>query len=161
MFVLVVDATVAVTVGLPDKAYDIAERAFHLARRNGVVVPMIWPMEVGNALATAVRRGRLTAEDVTRGVERLLVLAIYLSYTTTGYASHTLLQVALEHGLTSYDASYVNLSERRGLPLVIIERRMASAARAVGVTVYPPFPGDANDTTSSADPTDPRDSVQA
>jgi len=43
--------------------------------------------------------------------------------------------LAAQHGLTTYDAAYLELAIRRGLPLATLDVSLARAARAEGVTL--------------------------
>jgi predicted nucleic acid-binding protein len=44
-------------------------------------------------------------------------------------------QLAARHKLTLYDAAYLELAQRRGLPLAALDRELRSAAGAEGVVI--------------------------
>ncbi len=92
---------------------------------------LLWS-EIRNILVMNERRGRLTpglSEDALQAVERLEI------GFDTQPASGTVLRLARQHGLTVYDALYVELAIRKGAVLATLDRAMAKAAQAEGVTV--------------------------
>lgn len=96
------------------------------------LAPAVWWFEVRNALLMNERRGRLGEADVTdilRGLARLSV-AIDRSPDETA-----LLTLTRRHRLTVYDAAYVELAQRQGLPLASLDNPMRRAAVASGVTL--------------------------
>ena len=48
---------------------------------------------------------------------------------------HDVVPLARETGLTVYDASYLDLAARFGVPLATLDRRLAAAAEQVGVAL--------------------------
>ena len=92
---------------------------------------LLWS-EIRNILVMNERRGRLTpglSEDALQAVERLEIVF------DTQPASGPVLRLARQHGLTVYDALYVELAIRKGAVLATLDRAMAKAAQAEGVTV--------------------------
>ena len=95
-------------------------------------VPQIWHYEVRNALLIAERRGRLPPGGAA---ERLGGLAdLDLDIVTDGDADLTAaFALAVAHGLTFYDALYLDLAARRGAELATLDAGLARAAAAEGI----------------------------
>lgn len=130
----VLDSSVALSWLLPDEA---AERTDALADRlehESAHVPAIWPLEVGNALLTAMRRKRLTEADFERCFAALSALPIE---TDSNAGLGQVLKMARRFGLTSYDAAYLELAERRNLPLATLDDKLRSACKSLKVPVLP------------------------
>lgn len=96
------------------------------------IVPAIWPLEVANGLLVGERRGRITRVQGTRLAECLLA-ALELEVDDVGDIFKNILPLAREYGLSVYDASYLELAIRQGLPLATHDGPLAKAARKCGV----------------------------
>ena len=128
---VVLDSSATIAWFMPDEAasQDLLERV----ATDGAVVPSIWPLEIGNALLLAVRRGRITATHRTNALEQLALLPIEHDAETLAHAWTTTLGLADRFRLTLYDACYVELARRRGLPLASLDRNLRVAAERLGV----------------------------
>lgn len=102
------------------------------------VVPALWRLEVLNALLVGERRGRTTEAKATAFLTLLRSLAIEEDDETSLRAWHETLRVARTHGLSAYDAAYLELAMRRGLALATLDARMKTAASAVGIAMFKP-----------------------
>lgn len=129
----VLDNSVAVVWGFEDEDSAYADRTLELLDTDAAVAPAIWPLEVANAILTGERRGRLSAADTTRFLELLGGLPVVVEDVALAGTLGTVLDVGRAYALTSYDASYLELAMRRGLPLATLDRRLADAAREAGV----------------------------
>ena len=98
-------------------------------------VPAIWPLEVGNILAAAERKGRITAADIAEFVPLLDRLDIRPDGATAERGLKEILELARRESLSSYDAAYLDLAMREGLPLATRDEALADAARRCGVEV--------------------------
>jgi predicted nucleic acid-binding protein len=127
----VLDASVALAWTLPGEAHA-APAAALLARlaEEAALVPSLWRLEVGNALLTAERRGRLRPERVAAAWRLLAELPIELDAETPARAWAGTAELARRHGLTLYDAAYLELAARRALPLATFDALLARAAAA-------------------------------
>lgn len=130
----VLDCSLALAWALPDETSPRADRFLARASRQDIFwVPALWWYEVANALTVAQRRHRLTEADSARLVELYGSLPIQTD-TLVGPESIWRLHVlAREHGLSAYDAAYLELAERRGLALATLDRHLMRAARKMGV----------------------------
>ena len=126
----IVDASVVLSWSFDDEESATADAAMEMVSRDGGVIPQHWHYEVGNGLATAVRRRRLAAEDA---FQRLRSLNRFHWTTDTSSDLEMVLQLAIEHELTLYDALYLELAVRRQLHLVTLDGDLARASRALGL----------------------------
>jgi predicted nucleic acid-binding protein len=131
---LVLDASVAVAWCLPDEHTAYGEGVLDLlASGIEAVVPAIWPFEVANALLVSERRKRTTAQQVTSILERISDFPITVDPIRMSRAFGTILLLARQEELTEYDAAYIDLALREGLPLATLDDRLGAAARNVGI----------------------------
>jgi predicted nucleic acid-binding protein len=100
-------------------------------------VPALWHLELGNVLLGAKRRGRIDQAGIEGFLSRLVVYDIAVDDQTMERAWQKTLDLALQHSLSTYDAAYLELALRRGLPLASLDRELIAAARACGVTLCP------------------------
>ena len=130
---LVLDASLTMAWCFDDEATPTTEAIFDRVRDAGAVVPTIWPVEVTNTILVGERRGRLTEAQSTRFVQVLQGLPITIDQGAVTSAWDRVLTVGREQGLSAYDASYLELAMRRGLPLATLDARLTDVARRVGV----------------------------
>ena len=133
---IVLDASVALSWILADEADDRCNAALSAVADHGAWVPTIWRLEVANSLEQARRRGRIEMVDRDAGLRDLNDLGISIDPdTNTNAWTHTL-DLATEFRLTVYDASYLELSSRRSLPLASLDKDLNQAAVALGAPLF-------------------------
>jgi predicted nucleic acid-binding protein len=98
-------------------------------------VPSIWPLEVINVLLVAERRKRISEADSVRFLTLLSQLPIVVEYEKTEQIMKDLLPLARIYNLSSYDASYLDLAMRKGVPMATLDNRLIDAAKAVDVKI--------------------------
>lgn len=131
---IVIDASIALgwthATPPPDAVYA-QERLVD----DDALVPSIWPAEVANGLLVAERRGLMTAEH--RAAFLALLRKVNIGVEATG-AERTLsvaLNLARDQQLSVYDAMYLELARREGVPLASLDGPLRDAARRIGVTL--------------------------
>jgi predicted nucleic acid-binding protein len=131
----VVDSSFALAWALPDERSSRADRIMdRLTAEDRFWVPALWWYEVANALLMAERRRRITEADrlaLTQLYERLPI------QTDAHLTVHTIRQIqslAMAHGLSAYDASYLELAIRKDLPLATLDKPLTKAAKEAGLT---------------------------
>lgn len=137
MTAFVLDSSVALAWALPDEGDQAADALLDRLTQEDAIVPPIWPLEVGNVLLVAVRRQRVRSEDLDRIVSQLAMLPIQVDEDSTDRALAEVLALAAQHGLTTYDAAYLELAQRRQLPLATLDRRLREACASLKVAVLP------------------------
>ncbi|MFA5915638.1 MAG: type II toxin-antitoxin system VapC family toxin [Burkholderiales bacterium] len=131
----VLDCSVALAWVLPDEGSAYADGLLDRLVAEGAVVPPVWPLEVGNVLLTALRQRRIRQNELEPIIERLARLPIEIDIGATDHALAAVLVLAGQHGLTTYDASYLDLAQRRKLPLATLDKQLRAACRAAKVEV--------------------------
>lgn len=129
----VVDASVTLTWCFEDEVRPYSENVLDLFLGSSALVPSIWPLEIANALVVGERRGRLTEAQAARFVQLLGELPIDVEELDLDTALGPILATARAHGLSSYDAAYLELAARQGLPLASLDDGLIRAAAAAGV----------------------------
>ncbi len=99
----------------------------------GSWVPSLWPLEVGNILEMGVRRHRHDAAFRDATLADLALLPIRIDRETEHHAWGSTLLLAERHRLALYDAAYLDLALRRGLPLATLDAELRHAASAENV----------------------------
>jgi predicted nucleic acid-binding protein len=94
-----------------------------------------WPFEVANALLVAERRKRISVAQVTALLGRILHLPVSVENVEPDVAFTRVLSVARQQKLTEYDAAYVELALRNGLPLVTLDDQLRQAARTSSIAL--------------------------
>jgi predicted nucleic acid-binding protein len=131
---MVLDASVAVAWCFEDENTHFTEGLLDLlSAGTEVLTPAIWPFEVANALLVAERRKRITVAQVTALLRSMAGLPIMVESIETRYAFEQILSVARQQNLTEYDAAYLELALRAGVPLATLDEKVKQAARLVGV----------------------------
>jgi predicted nucleic acid-binding protein len=118
------DEATPFTNGLRDQLADVR-----------AIVPSLWPLEVANATIMGERRKRLDEARSQRFFALLNALPIVVDDETGGRAFADIVHLARAHQLSAYDAAYLELAIRRGLPLACLDSKLKVAAVAVGVEV--------------------------
>jgi predicted nucleic acid-binding protein len=98
-------------------------------------VPSIWPLEVGNVLCAAERRKRLSYADSIRFLELLNELPIIVEPESPERMLKEVFLLAREYNLSTYDASYLDLAMRKGLPIASLDHALKEAAGRCDVPV--------------------------
>jgi predicted nucleic acid-binding protein len=129
----VLDASVALGFCFEDEGSDLAEAVLRRLAEQQARVPPIWEMEVANVLVQAERRGRLSPADTVRLLDLLADLPIEVQHEPEGRVLREIRALAREHDLSAYDACYLDLAMREGLPLATADAALARAAGRVGV----------------------------
>lgn len=129
----VLDSSVALSWCFQDEVSAATLQIRERLSAERAVVPPLWLLEVANVLALGIRRGRLTAETAAEFADLLVGLPIDVADPERRLTD--LMGLANEHGLTAYDAAYLQVAVARGLPLATLDATLAEAARAAGVTL--------------------------
>lgn len=103
-----------------------------LTRGGKAWVPALWHLELGNALLVAQRRGRIDRAGVEQFLAALGAYEIEVDGETTSLAWTKTLGLAESFGLTVYDAAYLELALRRGLPLATLDAALKRAMSTAG-----------------------------
>ncbi|MEX2492180.1 MAG: type II toxin-antitoxin system VapC family toxin [Nitrospirales bacterium] len=133
----VLDSSVALGWILPDKTNSTLDALCDRLTDDIALVPPVWPLEVGNVLLIAVKRGRLAAKDVSQLARELRALPVEIDAASTERAMEETLALAKKYDLTTYDASYLELAQRRHLPLATLDTKLRQACLSANMLVLP------------------------
>ena len=132
---IVIDASVAIAWCFADEVTPESDAVLDRVKAEGARVPSLWHLEVANVLRQAERRGRISASDTSQRLEVLALLPINTDPETQSRAWGQILALARAHTLTVYDAAYLELAARLGLPLASKDRELLKAGQICGVTI--------------------------
>jgi predicted nucleic acid-binding protein len=99
------------------------------------VVPALWPFEVASVLIIAERRGRMDRAAQAALLERLRRLPIAIEHRPATWLAQQILPLARTYNLSAYDAAYLELAIREGMPLASLDDELRQAACAAGVAL--------------------------
>lgn len=134
----VLDCSLTVAWFFEDETNRYAQAVEDSLPTAAAVVPALWPLEVANALLMGERRKRATEAKVTTFLSLLAALPIALDDETSSRAWQQSLPLARLHRLSVYDATYLELALRHGVPLATLDENLAKAAAAAGIPMYRP-----------------------
>jgi len=115
---LVLDASVALAWCFRDERTEATAELLERVQTDAAAVPSLWHLEVVNVLALAERRRRITPAE---SAELITLLEM--------------LEIVREERLTAYDAAYLELAMRLGLPLASKDDDLCDVAERLGVSV--------------------------
>src|SRR5664280_964774 len=133
---LVLDASITACWAFQDEDHPDAGLAFHRMRSEEAVVPCLWWFEVRNTLVVNERRRRIAESDTAAFLLSLSRLRIRIDRAPD---EGVVLRLARTHRLSVYDAAYLELAQREGLPLATLDADLKKAAAAEGVAIPAPY----------------------
>jgi predicted nucleic acid-binding protein len=132
---LVLDSSATLAWVYTEESTPAIQAIFRRVVESGAWVPGLWKLEVANILETGARRGRHTKAFRDATLRDLSMLPVQVDPETDRHAWNSTLRLAERHRLTAYDAAYLELSLRRGLPLATLDTDLVAAARSESLLV--------------------------
>jgi predicted nucleic acid-binding protein len=130
----VLDASVVLTWCFPGENAALAHYVAGMFKRGDTAIaPSFWPHEVLNALLVGEKRKRISKGLVRSFLGDLATLPIVLEQSPAGVVFDRIQRLSRDHGLSAYDASYLDLALESGLPLATLDKHLARACRKVRV----------------------------
>lgn len=114
-----------------DVAYAL--KVLDALKQTSALVPGVWALEAANVVAKAEAKGLVTEARTQVFVATLTRLNINTDKATAGQALSDTLNLARRYKLSAYDAAYLELALREGLPLATLDIDLEKAARKAGV----------------------------
>jgi predicted nucleic acid-binding protein len=132
----VLDASIAATWCFEDEATDYTQNILNAVSGtlNGTA-PRLWAYEIRNSVLKGIRKARISERDGDLFLASLADLRISL---TDPVVYDGIFAVAKQYGLTVYDAAYLDLAIREGLPLASLDQELRRAAAQAGVSMFQP-----------------------
>ena len=132
----ILDCSIAMTWCFEDEATYRTEKLFDSLTQGGKgVVPSHWYLEVSNVLLTSMRHGRISQDRASQFLSLLGSLPITSDSDTGSNAFSRTHAIAQESGLSSYEAAYLELAIRIGLPIASNDRKLNAVAEIRNVVV--------------------------
>jgi len=131
----VLDCSTTMAWIFPDEATPETDALRNSLITDTAIVPALWGYEVANVLLVATRRGRLQQSDWPLLQAALAALPITVDNESHQRTLNSTLPLAAQHGLSAYDAAYIELAQRRALPLATLDQRLREVCRAASVPV--------------------------
>lgn len=129
----VLDSSATLAWVYPNELTPAIARLSEAVSDDGAWVPSLWWLEIGNNLHLAVRHGRINRDTRDKFLEYLSGLNILTDAETEANAWRRTLHLADRFRLTLYDACYLELAERRQLPLASLDRDLRAAGAGLGL----------------------------
>ena len=123
---------------LEDETASYGDRVGDAILRGEAIVPYLWHLEMANALLVCKRGKRIHGALLFQYTEKARRLPITVDEYMSARAFDTIMTFADEYALTIYDATYLELAMRRGLPLATLDRELLKAAKQAGVKIFTP-----------------------
>lgn len=133
---LVLDCSVAMAWSFDDEVTPGLDAILENVRDVGAVVPALWFLEVANTLLKGLRRGRISSEAIMSQLS--LFDRLPIGRDPAGHGSewrNRVMTLAQEERLTAYDAAYLELALRTGLPMATADIALQSSAVRRGVVL--------------------------
>jgi predicted nucleic acid-binding protein len=131
----VLDVSVTIPWCFGDEWSPLANAVLNRLETEPAIVPGIWSLELANVLLIGERRNRTTQNGIADFLNRLRALPIRVDAETDAFALNNTLGLARQYNLSSYDASYLELAMRLGIPLATQDNRLVEAGRSAGVSI--------------------------
>jgi predicted nucleic acid-binding protein len=130
----VLDNSVVTGWYIPDQATAYTQAIANRLETDRAIVPALWQMEFANVLKTACTRGKLSLDTAREIVDAIGTLPIEID---KGVAPSTrqLFELSMRYKLSSYDAAYLELAMRHGLPIACQDGKLREASLQAGVVL--------------------------
>lgn len=130
----VLDASVVLSWCFPDENSSLARHvAYRFKQGDVALAASFWPHEVLNALLAGEKRKRISGEMIQSFLDDLALLPVTLEPCPAGIVFDRVQALSRRHGLTPYDAAYLNLAIENGLALATLDEALVRACQNEGV----------------------------
>ncbi len=131
----VIDNSVVMTWCFKDETSQYADVILDILEVSAGIVTSIWPLEVCNVLLVAERKNRIGEAGSARFIALLSELPIRVEQESPERMIKDIFALARKHKLSSYDASYLDLAMRKGLPIATLDKNLLAAAKRSKVPI--------------------------
>jgi predicted nucleic acid-binding protein len=133
---VVVDASTALAWCFPDETSEHADSVLVALAGCTILVPAVWSLELANAILSGERKKRLNHQEIKSFTTLLESLPMVQDAQPTIDNIRGVLPLARAHGLTAYDAAYLELSIRHNAPLATLDGNLRKAAKKSGIKLF-------------------------
>jgi len=120
-------------LGLPDESSSVADSFLLQMKNDETWVPSLWWHEIGNVLATARRRGRVSDNIVSNLIQLYGDLPVQTDLASGSGWMERVHRLCITYDLSAYDAAYLELAERKQVGLATLDTGLSQAASACGI----------------------------
>lgn len=131
----VLDCSAALSWLFEDESSQPIDSLLDALPNSTAIVPDLWYIELANSLNVAIKRKRLDVKKVEQIIDRVSLLPIHVSSCTPIDVLTRVRKLAMQRGLSVYDAVYLDLALRTQLPLATLDEKLKASARAEGIAV--------------------------
>ena len=131
----VLDASMTLSWAFEDESTPFTIAVLKSLETAHAIASALWAFEVASVLSIAERRGRMNRTAQTAFLERLRRLPITIEHRPATWLAQQILPLARTYHLSAYDAAYLELATREGLPLATLDDDLRQAASAAGVAL--------------------------
>ncbi len=131
----VLDASIALSWCFSDEGTPKTINLLEKLETGSAMVPSIWFLEISNILVMAEKRKRISYGKIMEFFSLIEVLDIQVDSYSVDMSYKAIFSIAHKENLTSYDAAYVELAVRNGLPLAGKDIALLKAAKKQGVKI--------------------------
>ena len=128
----VLDCSVTMAWVFAEEATVATDRLRDALLETRAFVPALWPIETANVLLVATRRGRIAQDEWPGILAHLDALPIDIDPISTSRTWGKTLDLATAHGISVYDAMYLELAMRMRMPLATLDRALRAAGQSAG-----------------------------
>jgi predicted nucleic acid-binding protein len=120
----------------PDEGSVYADRVLVALEDRAILVPAVWALEIANAVLVGERNKRLGQPEIRRFIALLAGMPFIQDTPSVGEHVANVTPLAREYGLSAYDAAYLELSIRHGVPLATLDGRLQKGGAKAGVDLF-------------------------
>jgi predicted nucleic acid-binding protein len=131
----VLDASMAMSWCFADESTSRSGIVLDALVDSHAEVPPLWPFEIANVLAVNEKKRRITESASFEFLQTLSRLDIRIDRSQPAINGNALLPLVRRHGLTAYDAAYLELAKRKGLALATFDKELIAAAKSEGIAL--------------------------
>ena len=132
----VFDSSFIGAIIIPDEKNPRVDKArVAIGEEEEIFIPNLLWYEITNVFKNLIRRKRFESDEVMRLIPKLAAIRMKNDYTTGVEYSRKLLKLCNDYNLSSYDAAYLELAERKNAVLCTLDDNLRAAAKKHGVTV--------------------------
>lgn len=129
----VLDGSVTIAWCFEGQASAYADSVMARLDRERATVPSIWALELANAMLIGERRKKISRAEIARCLQMVAGLPITIDENAAQTAFGPILTLARDQNISAYDAAYLELAMREGIPLATRDEGLRTAARHAGV----------------------------
>jgi predicted nucleic acid-binding protein len=132
---IVIDASAAAPWFIPEERTAVTDQLFAdvMTSKGTYFAPALWLWETANILLVALRRRRVEQAEFDGGLGLLAGCPVQFDTLPDLHRRSQIMRLASVHGLTFYDAAYLELALRLNSQLASADRQLVAAAKACGI----------------------------